>query len=149
MEKVCSIFVHTNITTGDPADRKKKKTFDYDCQEKLTLTNMASRGGPKLKYSLFLFVSFVSHFSRLCMLRHVMTQAINLIFEFLKNVRLKLSFHLFCLLLHILPLWMQKETVQIWLYENTYVRIEGIIIVSSLKLFMLLLSFKNDAVSIS
>ncbi|KAJ1436824.1 small ribonucleoprotein particle protein SmE [Ochromonadaceae sp. CCMP2298] len=35
-----------------------------------------------------------------------MTQAINLIFEFLKN----------------------KETIQIWLYENTAMKMEGVII---------------------
>lgn len=47
---------------------------------------MSSRGAPKLK--------------------HVMTQAINLIYEFLKN----------------------RDIVQIWLYENKSVRIEGIIV---------------------
>mmetsp|Transcript_250 Transcript_250/g.304 ORF Transcript_250/g.304 Transcript_250/m.304 type:complete len:107 (+) Transcript_250:93-413(+) len=38
--------------------------------------------------------------------RKVMTQAINLIFEFLKN----------------------KERVQMWLYENTAMKMEGVII---------------------
>ena len=38
--------------------------------------------------------------------RKVMTQAINLIFEFLKN----------------------RERIQVWLYENTAMKIEGIII---------------------
>jgi small nuclear ribonucleoprotein E len=41
--------------------------------------------------------------------RKVMTQAINLIFEFLKN----------------------RERIQVWLYENTSMKIEGIIIVSA------------------
>lgn len=39
-------------------------------------------------------------------MRRVMTQAINLIFEFLKN----------------------KEVVRIWLYENSSMQIEGIIV---------------------
>jgi small nuclear ribonucleoprotein E len=43
--------------------------------------------------------------------KKVMTQAINLMFEFLKN----------------------REKVQIWLYENTTMKIEGIIIVSVIR----------------
>jgi len=43
-------------------------------------------------------------------MKRVMTQAINLIFEFLKN----------------------KERVQIWLFENTSLKIEGILVVSLL-----------------
>ena len=81
------------------------------------ISNMSQRGGaaggPKVK--------------------RVMTQAINLIFEFLKNVSNVLLFSLqHTILINLLLL--QRERVQIWLYENVALKMEGIIIVRSLSI---------------
>lgn len=78
--------------------------------------------------------------------RKVMTQAINLIFEFLKNVRSTASmnmrnwfhFHEFTFQTSLKQFLIrhfqisQKERVQIWLYENTAMKMEGVIIVRNL-----------------
>jgi hypothetical protein len=58
--------------------------------------------------------------------KKVMTQAINLIFEFLQKVKAQCHFPKTKLIFSLT----QRDRVQIWLYENTSMRIEGIIIVS-------------------
>ena len=62
--------------------------------------------------------------------KRVMTQAINLIFEFLKNVSLNVNYTLPFLCNKSLDYVLQKERVQIWLFENVSMKMEGVIIVS-------------------
>ena len=69
--------------------------------------NNASTGGAKVK--------------------KVMTQAINLIFEFLKNVRSPFYYYYY----YYYYCYNQKERVQIWLFENVTTKMEGVIIVST------------------
>ena len=63
--------------------------------------------------------------------KRVMTQAVNLIFEFLKKVTTHIFIPKYCAYSLLNFNWKkQKDRVQLWLYENTALKIEGVIIVS-------------------